>query len=83
MDQHRAVGIAGRTEQAHGEVFDVISPHTEESIAEVTAATPADAGLAVGAAHAALPTSMTNAVRRWPKPSAWRHRDYDRASRTP
>ena len=54
MDQHRAVGIAGRTEQAHGEVFDVISPHTEESIAEVAAAGPADVDFAVNAARAAF-----------------------------
>ena len=34
--------------------FDVISPHTEESIAEVTAAGPADVDVAVSAARAAL-----------------------------
>jgi len=54
MDQNRGVGIAGRTVQAHGEVFDVISPHTEESIAEVTAAAPADVEAAVNAARAAF-----------------------------
>ncbi len=40
--------------QAHGEVFDVISPHTEESIAEVAAAGPADVDAAVNAARAAF-----------------------------
>jgi acyl-CoA reductase-like NAD-dependent aldehyde dehydrogenase len=54
MDHNARVGIADRRVQAHGEVFDVISPHTEESIAEVTAATPADVDLAVGAARKAF-----------------------------
>ena len=55
MDQNARVGIAeGRTVQAHGEVFDVISPHTEESIAEVVAAGPADVDAAVNAARAAF-----------------------------
>src|SRR5258708_3219511 len=54
MDQSRGVGIAGRTVQAHGNVFDVISPHTEESIAEVAAAGPADVEAAVTAARAAF-----------------------------
>jgi acyl-CoA reductase-like NAD-dependent aldehyde dehydrogenase len=54
MDQIRGVGIAGRTVQAHGEVFHVVSPHTEESIAEVAAATPADVEAAVNAARAAF-----------------------------
>ena len=54
MDQNPGVGIAGRTVQAHGEVFDVISPHTEEPIAEVAAAGPADVDAAVNAARAAF-----------------------------
>jgi acyl-CoA reductase-like NAD-dependent aldehyde dehydrogenase len=54
MDQSRGVGIAGRTVQAHGEVFHVVSPHTEESIAEVVAAAPADVEAAVTAARAAF-----------------------------
>src|SRR5258708_10070940 len=54
MDQSRGVGIAGRTVQAHGNVFDVISPHTEESIAEVAAAGPADVEADVTAARAAF-----------------------------
>jgi acyl-CoA reductase-like NAD-dependent aldehyde dehydrogenase len=37
-----------------GQVFEVVSPHTEESIAEVTAAGPADVDAAVNAARAAL-----------------------------
>ncbi len=40
--------------QAHGKVFEVISPHTEEAIAEVTAAGPADVESAVHAARAAF-----------------------------
>jgi acyl-CoA reductase-like NAD-dependent aldehyde dehydrogenase len=36
-----------------GQVFDVISPHTEQAIAEVTAAGPADVDAAVNAARAA------------------------------
>jgi acyl-CoA reductase-like NAD-dependent aldehyde dehydrogenase len=40
--------------QAHGKVFEVISPHTGESIAEVTAAGPADVDLAVSAAREAF-----------------------------
>jgi acyl-CoA reductase-like NAD-dependent aldehyde dehydrogenase len=40
--------------QAHGKVFEVISPHTEESIAEVTAAGPADVESAVHAARTAF-----------------------------
>jgi acyl-CoA reductase-like NAD-dependent aldehyde dehydrogenase len=54
MDQSRGVGIAGRTVQAHGEVFQVVSPHTEQSIAEVVAAAPADVEAAVAAARAAF-----------------------------
>ena len=48
------VNAAGRTVQAHGRVFEVISPHTEKSIAEVTAAGPADVDAAVNAARAAF-----------------------------
>jgi acyl-CoA reductase-like NAD-dependent aldehyde dehydrogenase len=48
------VTAAGRTVQAHGRVFEVISPHTEKSIAEVTAAGPADVDAAVNAARAAF-----------------------------
>ena len=48
MDQQAGVGAAtDRTVQAHGEIFEVISPHTEQSIAEVTAAGPADVEVAV------------------------------------
>ena len=48
MDQNAGVGTAReRTVQAHGKIFEVVSPHTEESIAEVTAAGPADVDLAV------------------------------------
>ncbi len=54
MNQNRGMGIAGRNVQAHGKVFDVISPHTEQSIAEVAAAGPADVDLAVNAARAAF-----------------------------
>ncbi|ORV63098.1 aldehyde dehydrogenase [Mycobacterium europaeum] len=58
---------------AHAETFEVISPHTEEPIAEVAAAGPADVEAAVGAAHAALdagpwgrtdPTERIAAIRR-------------------
>jgi acyl-CoA reductase-like NAD-dependent aldehyde dehydrogenase len=55
MDQNPGAGLAeSRTVQTHGEVFEVISPHTEEPIAEVTAAAPADVDLAVSAARAAF-----------------------------
>jgi acyl-CoA reductase-like NAD-dependent aldehyde dehydrogenase len=55
MDQNPRAGLAeSRTVQTHGEVFEVISPHTEEPIAEVTAAAPADVGLAVSAARVAF-----------------------------
>ena len=55
MNQNPGVATAaGRTVQAHGKVFEVISPHTEKSIAEVTAAGPADVDLAVNAARAAF-----------------------------
>jgi acyl-CoA reductase-like NAD-dependent aldehyde dehydrogenase len=40
--------------QAHGKVFEVISPHTGEAIAEVTAAGPADVESAVNAAREAF-----------------------------
>ena len=58
MDQSRGVGIAGRTVQAHGEVFHVVSPHTEEPIAQVAAAAPADVDGAVQAARAAFDTGL-------------------------
>jgi acyl-CoA reductase-like NAD-dependent aldehyde dehydrogenase len=55
MDQNPGAGLAeSRTVQTHGEVFEVISPHTEEPIAEVTAAAPADVDLAVSAARVAF-----------------------------
>ena len=55
MDQNRGARLAqSRTVQTHGEVFEVISPHTGEPIAEVTAAAPADVDSAVGAARARL-----------------------------
>ncbi len=55
MDQHLGAGIAeGRIVQAHGKVFEVISPHTERPIAEVAAAGPPDVELAVNAARAAF-----------------------------
>jgi len=55
MNQNPGVATAaGHTVQAHGKVFEVISPHTEKSIAEVTAAGPADVDLAVNAARAAF-----------------------------
>src|SRR5438309_1000710 len=55
MNQNRGAGLAqsGRV-QTHGGVFEVISPHTGEPIAEVTAAAPADVDLAVGAARLAF-----------------------------
>jgi acyl-CoA reductase-like NAD-dependent aldehyde dehydrogenase len=40
--------------QAHGKVFEVISPHTGDAIAEVTAAAPADVESAVSAARDAF-----------------------------
>jgi acyl-CoA reductase-like NAD-dependent aldehyde dehydrogenase len=40
--------------QAHGKVFEVISPHSEKSIAEVAAAAPADVDVAVSAAREAF-----------------------------
>lgn len=39
-----------------GEVFEVVSPHTEQAVAEVTAASPDDVDAAVDAARAALDT---------------------------
>jgi acyl-CoA reductase-like NAD-dependent aldehyde dehydrogenase len=54
MDQHTRVGIADHVVHAHGNVFDVISPHTEASIAEVVAAGPDDVDSAVRAARAAF-----------------------------
>src|SRR5947209_6982606 len=55
MDRNPVATIAERrTVQTHGDVFNVISPHTEESIAEVTAAAPADVDAAVSAARTAF-----------------------------
>ncbi|WP_082983383.1 aldehyde dehydrogenase [Mycobacterium scrofulaceum] len=64
--------VPGRFVLAHGEAFHVISPHTEETIAEVAAAGPADVDAAVSAARAALegpwgaakPAERIEAVRR-------------------
>jgi acyl-CoA reductase-like NAD-dependent aldehyde dehydrogenase len=60
MDQIRGVEIAGRTVQAHANVFNVISPYTEVPIAGVVAAGPADVDAAVNVARTDSPTSMTN-----------------------
>ncbi|WP_082945322.1 aldehyde dehydrogenase [Mycobacterium sp. E2733] len=55
MEQDLGLRIApGRSVLSHGEVFEVISPHTEEPIAEVVAAAPADVEAAVREARAAL-----------------------------
>ncbi|GAA4541792.1 aldehyde dehydrogenase [Mycobacterium paraffinicum] len=55
MEQDLGLRIApGRSVLSHGEVFEVISPHTEEPIAEVAAAEAADVAAAVQAARAAL-----------------------------
>ncbi len=55
MDQNLGLRVArGRSVLSHAEVFEVISPHTEEPIAEVAAAGPTDVEAAVGAARAAL-----------------------------
>jgi acyl-CoA reductase-like NAD-dependent aldehyde dehydrogenase len=55
MDRKRGARLAeSRTVQTHGGVFEVISPHTGEPIAEVAAAAPADVDLAVGAARLAF-----------------------------
>jgi acyl-CoA reductase-like NAD-dependent aldehyde dehydrogenase len=78
MDHNARVGIADRRVQAHGEVFDVISPHTEESIAEVTAATPADVDLAVGAARKADSGTDVSAAL---QSTLWRRRPSARHSR--
>lgn len=74
MEQDLGLRIApGRCVLAHADAFEVISPHTEEPIAEVAAAGPADVEAAVGAARAALdagpwgkadPTERIAAVRR-------------------
>lgn len=62
-----------RSVLSHAEVFEVISPHTEEPIAEVAAASPADVDAAVSAGRAALdsgawgrtgPAERVAAVRR-------------------
>jgi acyl-CoA reductase-like NAD-dependent aldehyde dehydrogenase len=55
MNRNAVAGIAERhTAQTHGDTFDVISPHTEESLAQVTAAAPTDVEAAVGAGRAAF-----------------------------
>ena len=55
MDQNLGFQIAaGRTALAQANVVKVISPHTEQSIAEVAAAGPADVDAAVTAARAAF-----------------------------
>ncbi|KLO45613.1 aldehyde dehydrogenase [Mycobacterium nebraskense] len=55
MDQDLGLRIApGSSVLSHAEIFEVISPHTEEPIAEVVAAGPADVEAAVNAAHAAF-----------------------------
>ncbi|CQD12484.1 aldehyde dehydrogenase [Mycobacterium europaeum] len=74
MEQNHGSRIASSPSVlAHAETFEVISPHTEEPIAEVAAAGPADVEAAVGAAHAALdagpwgrtdPTERIAAIRR-------------------
>lgn len=73
MSQDLGPRIAsGRFVLAHAEAFQVISPHTEETIAEVAAAGPADVDAAVSAARASLegpwgaaePAERIEAVRR-------------------
>lgn len=73
MSQDLGPRIAsGRFALAHAEAFQVISPHTEETIAEVAAAGPADVDAAVSAARASLegpwgaaePAERIEAVRR-------------------
>ena len=55
MHQNSGVRLAeSGALRAHGNIFDVVSPHTEESIAEVAAAGPADVDLAVSAARVAF-----------------------------
>ena len=75
MNQESGLRIAqGRAAQSQGKVFDVISPHTEQPIAEVAAAQPADVDAAVSAARAAFdsgpwsrygPAERTAAIRRF------------------
>ncbi len=74
MDLNPVARIAARRAgQTRGEVFDVISPHTEEPIAEVTAAAPADVEAAVSAGRVAFdsgpwgrsePLDRVEAIRR-------------------
>ncbi|WP_374025125.1 aldehyde dehydrogenase [Mycobacterium sp. HNNTM2301] len=73
MSQDLGARIApGRFVHSHAEAFEVISPHTEEPIAEVAAAGPADVDAAIRAARAALegpwgrtePAERIAAVRR-------------------
>jgi acyl-CoA reductase-like NAD-dependent aldehyde dehydrogenase len=55
MHQNLGFQIArDRTALSQEKVFQVISPHTEQPIAEVAAAGPADVGAAVNAARAAF-----------------------------
>jgi acyl-CoA reductase-like NAD-dependent aldehyde dehydrogenase len=55
MNQNSGARLAGNgAPQLHGEVFHVVSPHTEKSIADVTAAGPADVDLTVNAARTAF-----------------------------
>src|SRR5947209_3008470 len=75
MNQESGLRIAqGRAAQSQGKVFEVISPHTEQPIAEVAAAQPADVDAAVSAARAAFdsgpwsrygPVERTAAIRRF------------------
>ena len=81
MNQSRGVGVAGRTMRAHGTVFDVISPHTEESIAEVAAAGPADVDAAVDAARAAFDSGPWGRSEPLERVEGPRQASYDRVVR--
>ena len=55
MTEQKRLFIGGRwADPATGQVIDVVSPHTEQVIATVAAAAPADADRAVAAARAAF-----------------------------
>ncbi|HEY8527609.1 MAG TPA: aldehyde dehydrogenase [Acidimicrobiales bacterium] len=54
MEHQRRAFVGGAWSDATGDVFEVISPHTEQPIARVTAAGPADVDRAVTAARAAF-----------------------------
>ncbi len=55
MNQNPGVRLADNgAPQLYGQVFHVVSPHTEQSIADVTAAAPSDVDAAVCAARAAF-----------------------------